>query len=344
MIVKKEIKVQGMHCGGCETIIEDTLNQIDGVTSVKADYQKSKVQVSFDADKTSLEFLQEVCSACGYPVISSSDSGNRQIIKIGLSILALVFLVFVIFFARNSGSWIRLPEINSHLSDGMIVIVGLLTGFHCVGMCGSFILGYTTKDAEKKRSSFRSHLLYGTGKTISYALFGAIFGFVGSLFQITPFISGISIALAGTFLILYGLNMLNIFSLLKAIRIKQSAFIARFANENKKKTKSPFFIGFFTGFILGCGPLQAMYIMAAGNGNALEGAKMLALFGLGTLPALFGFGLLAQFLSNRMTRNFIRVSGIILIILGSMMLNKGLIKVGSKNEMKAVPACCQEKK
>jgi len=68
--------------------------------------------------------------------------------------LALSFLVLVIFIARNSGSVIRLPEINAQLSDRMIFIVGLLTGFHCAGMCGSFILGYTTIDAERGRSPF----------------------------------------------------------------------------------------------------------------------------------------------------------------------------------------------
>jgi sulfite exporter TauE/SafE len=240
------------------------------------------------------------------------------------------------------GHHIHLPDINSRTSDGLIFVVGLLTGLHCIGMCGSFIIGYTAKDTEHGRPVFRSHLLYGLGKTISYTMFGAIFGFIGSLFQITPLISGISIGIAGAFLILYGLNMLNIFSILKTIRIKQPAFIKHYVLEKKRKSNSPFFIGFFSGFILGCGPLQVMYIMAAGNGNILEGAKFLALFGLGTLPALFGFGLIARMLSNRMTRNIIHASGIILIVLGSMMLSKGIVRSGLGDEIKSEQAgsCC----
>lgn len=267
-----------------------------------------------------------------------------KVFRITLSVLALVFLILLIIISRKFGNKISLPEINSKISAGMIFLVGLLTGLHCVGMCGSFIIGYASADAESGRSIFRSHILYGVGKTVSYALFGALFGFLGSIFRITPLISGLSIGLAGAFLILYGIKMMNIFSTLKAICFKQPEKMATYAKEKRQQSKSPFFIGFFSGFILGCGPLQVMYVMAAGNGNALQGAKFLTLFGLGTLPALIGFGMLARTLSNRMTRNFIHASGIILIVLGSMMLNKGYLRAISVDDFKSVqPACeCQK--
>lgn len=275
---------------------------------------------------------------------SIAETKKHKVAKITYSVLALVCLTLLIIMSRKFGNKINLPEINSRISDGMIFIVGLLSGLHCVGMCGSFIIGYTSADAKDGRSNFHSHIFYGAGKTLSYALFGALFGFVGSIFRITPLISGISISIAGTFLILYGLNMLNIFSILKAIRFKQPEKMATYAKEKRQQSKKPFLIGFFSGFILGCGPLQVMYVMAAGNGNALDGAKFLTLFGLGTLPALIGFGLLARTLSNKMSRNFVRASGIILIVLGSMMLNKGFLRATSVDDFKsAQPACeCQK--
>jgi len=160
-------------------------------------------------------------------------------------------------------------------------------------------------------------------------MFGAAFGLLGSLISITPFISGMSILLAGTFLILFGLNMLNVFAVLRRVRIKQPEAMMRYAMKKRRKARSPFFIGFFSGFLLGCGPLQAMYIMAAGNADPIEGAKFLALFGLGTLPALLSFGMAAHLLSEKMTHRFLQASGIILIVMGTMMLNKGLMKTKS---------------
>jgi uncharacterized protein len=341
MIVTSEIKVNGMHCFGCESIIEDAISKIDGILYVKANFQKSFVKVSFYSDKTSLIKIQEVCESYGYSLILIPGTKKHRTIKILLSLIALAGLALLIIISRKLGHKIVLPEVNSDLTNGMIFLVGLLTGLHCVGMCGTFIIGYTSADTTEGRSRFRSHILYGAGKTLSYALLGALFGFAGSLFRITPLISGISICIAGVFLIFYGLNMLNIFPVLKPIRIKHPKEIAGDVQEKRSQSKSPFFIGSFSGFILGCGPLQVMYVMAAGNGNAVEGAKFLTLFGLGTLPALFAFGLLARALSNRMTRNFIHASGMILIVLGSMMLNKGLLTAKADDDLKSIQPACQ---
>lgn len=344
MFDTKEFYVKGMHCSGCEKTIEEALKKIVGVRFIKSDYLKSSVRINFDSEKTSLAQIQEVSAASGYTLTVANDKKNSQRNKIIQSFLALAGLALVIIIARNLGHKISLPEIDSAVSNGMIFIVGLLTSLHCIGMCGSFIIGYTSADTENGRSHFRSHLMYGAGKTISYALLGAFFGFIGSVFRITPLISGISISIAGGFLIIYGLKMVNIFSVLKAFRLKEPVEVENFVNAKRDQSKRPFFIGFFSGFILGCGPLQAMYVMAAGNGSALEGAKFLVLFGLGTLPALSGFGLLARTLSNRMTRRFVHSSGIILIILGSIMLNKGIIRAKSNgNIISTQPACqCQK--
>jgi len=340
MIVTNEIHVFGMHCNGCEKIIEDALKNIDGVLSIKADYLKAIIKVSFDSNRTNLFSINEVCISKGYKLELLSKDKKQNIIKITLSIFALLGLFMLILIARKLGHQLSLPEVNSKTSEGMIFLVGLLTGLHCVGMCGSFIIGYTTKDAELGRSVFRSHIFYGVGKTLSYVLFGALFGLLGSLFRITPIISGISITLAGAFLFLYGLNMLNIFSVLKFIRIKQSKVLTNFTMRISKHSGNPFIIGIFAGFLFGCGPLQVMYIMAAGNGNILEGAKFLLLFGLGTLPALFGFGLITRLLSNKMTRHFIHISGIILIFMGSMMFSKGLMRAKSGDEIKPLQSKC----
>ena len=330
-MITKKIIVTGMVCSGCETILEEAITQLDGVESVKADYLSNVVDVTFDNRKIDLAKIHKLCAAKGYPIqIPASKSSKSSIVKIALFVIAFSSLVFLIMLARQSGHighQLGLPDITPYLSNSMIFIVGLVTGLHCVGMCGSFVVGYTVSDAEQGRSSYLSHLQYGLGKTLSYALFGAFFGFMGSLFAITPFISGVSILFAGVFLVIFGLNMLNLFAVLKRIRIKQPVAMAEFAIEHRKQSRSPFFIGFFSGFLLGCGPLQTMYVMAAGNGDALEGAKILTLFGLGTLPALLGFGLIARTLSSQMTGFFLHASGIILIVMGSMMINKGLMRM-----------------
>jgi sulfite exporter TauE/SafE len=329
-MMTETIIVKGMVCNGCESILESAIQELGNVTYVKANYQTNSILVKFDDDKITLAQIKEVCVAKGYPIQVLSSTW-RNVLKIFLSVVALGILIALIMLARNSGHLnhqLGLPTIDSSLSNMMIFVVGLVTGLHCVGMCGSFVVGYTLSDTQQGRSSYLSHFLYGLGKTLAYAMFGALFGFLGSLFKITPFIGGISAMIAGAFLVIFGLNMLNLFSVLKRIRIKQPAAVAEFAIKNRKQSRSPFFIGFFSGFLLGCGPLQTMYVMAAGNGDALEGAKILTLFGLGTLPALLSFGVLARFLSSKMTQFFVHASAIILIVMGAMMINKGMMRTG----------------
>ncbi len=342
MIIRKEIKVKGMKCPGCDAIIEDAIRKIDGVLSVKANFDKEVLEVSFDSEKTGLTVIKKVCSEKGYILDLPEESKLRRIVKGTISFIALGVIVSLLILAKKSGFNINLPEINSEMGYWMIFLIGLLTGIHCIGMCGSFILGYTARDAEQGHPAFRSHLLYGVGKIISYAMFGAIFGFLGSLFRITPVISGISIGIAGVFLILYGLKMIDFFVLLKTVHIRPPERLTKFTSKKYKQKKGPFYIGFFSGFILGCGPLQVMYVMAAGNGNLFEGALFLAIFALGTLPALLGFGLLTRLLTKTMTRHFIKASGIILIVLGVMMLNKGVERIKTNNEDKTIQPenCC----
>ncbi len=339
MIVVKEYLINGMHCNKCESVIEEIINNFSGIYSVKANYKRARIIIKYDDEILDYKALTEACEKAGYSLqIFAADNKHKYKDAI-FSVLAIMLLVFVIYAARNYAQIIKLPELNSDSGNGMIFLVGLLTGIHCIGMCGSFIIGYTAYDTAKKRSVFSSHIQYGLGKIISYTILGAFFGFVGSLIQITPFISGISIIIAGVFLLIYGLNMLNLFSFLRFIRIKLPKSFNSTVNIKKSKSKNPLLIGLFSGFILGCGPLQLMYVMVAGNGNILEGAKILAIFAIGTLPALFAFGMLTRLLSGKIIKNFIYVSGIILLSLGLIMINKGIERLNSRADIKTGCHC-----
>jgi len=339
-----KLNVEGMQCGGCETIIENALDLLDGIEQVSANYPTGSVEIRFDEDKTDLTEIQKTIEESGYSVVSQeqmSDSsqqphGRPMWLKLLLALIAVIATIAIMIAARKLSHHFTLPDLNSHISDGMVFLIGLITGLHCIGMCGGFVLSYTARDAEAGRPSWLSHLLYGIGKTLSYAMFGALFGLLGSIISITPFMQGITKLVAGGFLILFGMNMLNIFAVLKYVRIKQPKSMAQFAFEQKKRSRSPFLIGFFTGFLIGCGPLQAIYVMAAGSSDPLEGAKILTLFGLGTLPALFSFGYITRLFSAAATHRFFQLSGVILIFIGVMMFNKGMMQTHSGYDFKSI--------
>ncbi|QJD31367.1 sulfite exporter TauE/SafE family protein [Methylococcus geothermalis] len=224
---------------------------------------------------------------------------------------------------------VDMPKLSRDTSYGLLFFVGFLTGFHCVGMCGPLVVGYTAKYASAGTKSYGSHLLYGLGKTISYTVIGGLFGAFGSILAFTPFTQGVVGIAAGVFLILFGLHMLNVFPSLRHFHVKTPGVLMRFVGKEYRKHHNPFVIGLLNGLMIICGPLQAIYIMAAGTGSWSEGAAILFFFGLGTLPLLLGFGFLTSLVSANLTPKILRASGIVVVILGSIMLDRGLAVAGS---------------
>ena len=113
------------------------------------------------------------------------------------------------------------------------------------------------------------------------------------------------------------------------------------ANELRGQ-RSPLVIGLLNGFMLGCGPLQAMYVMAAGTGSALEGATMLFFFGLGTLIPLMSFGLFASSIPRRILHQLVLASAILVIAMGLMMADRGLKLTGSGYDFNSLTSRSQQ--
>jgi sulfite exporter TauE/SafE/copper chaperone CopZ len=333
MTITKKIKIKNMHCNNCERIIAKRVNSLEGVDHISISYAKETAEVTFDPKKTNLEQISKIISDEGYECCSIEDSHEKKIehkqdkeyFIINKNVIGVIFgiigLVIAGYFFLNLTEKIGLPEISQNMGYGLLFLVGLLTGFHCVAMCGGFVVSYTAKDAQEGKKSYSSHFMYGLGKTISYTVIGAAFGLLGSIIAFTPTIRGFAGIIAGLFLIIFGINMLG-FNFLRFLRISSP-------NINIKNNKSPLIIGLLNGLMIACGPLQAIYIMAAGTGSMVEGAKLLFIFALGTLPIMLGFGFLTTLISKNLTSKILKASGLVVILLGLIMVNRGLALMGS---------------
>jgi sulfite exporter TauE/SafE len=253
-------------------------------------------------------------------------SALKKIAAVTIALLGIGFILWLDSWFMNHSD---MPKLSRDMSYGLLILIGFLTSFHCVGMCGPLILGYTAKSASSGHKSYGTHLLYGIGKTLSYTLIGALFGAFGSIVAFTPYTQGAVGVAAGIFLMLFGLHMLEVFPALSHFQIKAPGFLMRFVGKEYRKHSNPFVIGLLNGLMIICGPLQAMYVMAAGTGSWTEGATILFFFGVGTLPLLLGFGFLTSLLSANLTPKLLRASGLIVIILGAIMLNRGLAVTGT---------------
>ncbi|MEW5896816.1 MAG: sulfite exporter TauE/SafE family protein [Nanoarchaeota archaeon] len=351
MLIKKKFNTKGMTCNSCEKVIAKQALKLPGVRSIDVDYATEKAWIEFDDEKISVEEIKKAIEEKGYTCedlqerereeSSSLREGsipkdcNAQETKQNRGKWGLIFIILGVivagYFILRLFDGIQLPEISQNMSYGLLFLVGLLTGFHCVSMCGGFVVSYTAKGVNESRKPHLMHLSYAVGKTLSYTIIGAVFGLIGSIVAFTPKMRGFAGIIAGLFLLLYGLKMLNVIPALRKFGwTGLSAAIGRFAGqESGKYAKSPLIIGLLNGLMIACGPLQALYVMAAGTGSMLEGAKILFIFALGTLPVMLGFGYLTSFISNKATHKILKASGVIVIILGLVMINRGLALTGS---------------
>ncbi|MCZ7402926.1 MAG: sulfite exporter TauE/SafE family protein [Candidatus Methanoperedens sp.] len=324
--VTKKFKAKGMTCKNCEKIIEKQVNSIAGVKRIDVDYATEEVKITYDPNKTNFDSIKKAIDSRGY--ICEEYPGTKNMPTSGW-ILSVIGIVVIAYFAFQSLETIELPQITQNMSYGLLFIVGLLTGLHCVSMCGGFVVSYSTKGINEGKKPHELHLAYGLGKTLSYTIIGAIFGLLGSIIAFTPLMRGIAGILAGLFLLLFGLKMLNIFPVLRKIQFKTPQFISKFTYRQNKSNSDPMTIGLLNGLMIACGPLQAIYIMAAGTGSMIEGAKLLFVFALGTLPVMLSFGYITSFIGSKATHKILKFSGAVVIILGIFMINNGLALTGA---------------
>lgn len=331
--IHKHFKVDGMQCTGCEDIIIEAVARLPGVERVSASYIRQVVEVVYDDAQVGFAAIGQAIADKGY-VVSPPKARRLGVLRTVLAFLILLGVVGGVAFWGKSQMPIAMQLMAPRAGYAVLFGIGFLTGFHCIGMCGGFVVAYT----DTSRSKFRqvlAHLSYGLGKTVSYTALGAGFGLLGASIAITPQIRGFAALAASVFLVLYGLKMLNVFGFLRRFNLRMPSSLNRQISAGIRKQRNALTTGLWSGLLLGCGPLQAMYIMAAGSGDPLQGGMILLMFSLGTLLPLWGFGLFATLLSANTMHQLVRVSGILVIVMGVMMAQRGwqMLKTGQAMKM-----------
>ncbi|MDD5071430.1 MAG: sulfite exporter TauE/SafE family protein [Patescibacteria group bacterium] len=350
MLKKIKFHISGLHCRSCETLIETEIDVLPGVNKVEVNYKSGEAEVVFDDKKIGKEKIFFEIKKLNYQV-KDTEAGadekkegeknfNSKPFMYGLAIfLALVFLIEIYLIIQKFGGFSLLARLNEgNISYGLIFVIGLLAGFHCVGMCGGLVVAYSAShikgikdlpDAERKKKSLAPHWQYNAGRFISYTSIGGILGGVGSFFGINPTFTGIITLGAGLFMILMGLSFLSNWQVLEKTKPRTPQFIARFLYNQKhsRNAKGPFIIGLLNGF-MPCGPLQAMQLYALASGSVTRGAISMAVYVLGTIPLMFGFGVALSSIGQQYTKKIIKVSGVLVMILGLFMANRGLTNFG----------------
>jgi sulfite exporter TauE/SafE len=228
-----------------------------------------------------------------------------------------------------------------------MLAVGLLTGFHCVTMCGSMVFSYSVGNPREGGwlERISPQFAYQAAKILSYISMGLLLGAIGAVFNLAGVRNWATIV-AGVFMILVGLQLTGWFPALRKFSPRAPKFLVQWIMSLRKRSSAkdqaateayvtPVLFGLMTG-LMPCGPLIAAELAAAGSGSAANGAIAMLGFGLGTVPVMLAFGSVASMISGRFQKWMSITAAVVVIVLGAMFINRGAVLLGSPVSFESV--------
>lgn len=226
-----------------------------------------------------------------------------------------------------------------------IISIAFLGSFgHCIGMCGGIVVAYTTikiEPASSKVSKSIAHLLYSFGRVLTYTVLGAMFGALGGVATFSNYANGGLLIFAGIAMILAGLSLMGKIKFLTLIEHSFSSsplYKRAFKSVLHSKSNLSFFVLGMLNGLLPCGFVYFFAITAASTADPIYGALVMAIFGLSTIPAMFGLGFLTSLASAMSFRNMMMsLSSIAVILYGAYTIYNGYDYIN--NPLKTLRDC-----
>jgi sulfite exporter TauE/SafE len=221
-----------------------------------------------------------------------------------------------------------------------ILLSSLVGSVHCLAMCGPLV------GLHGGARTIRLALVHALGRLTTYAVLGAGAGLVGRAIDLAGDLGAVQRAatiVAGGIVIGWGAFQLAVaFGWLRDAKLKSTAFANSLVQIGTKRAATrAWLVGVLTG-LLPCGWLWAFVVTAAATSSPFAGALVMAVFWLGTVPAMTGAlamsGVLVRWLRGRMPI----VTALVLIALGITTLATRWTEAGSKQV--AAPSCHEVKR
>lgn len=205
------------------------------------------------------------------------------------------------------------------------LIFGLLSSFHCIGMCGPIAMMLPV-DRSNQTKRVSQIITYHLGRISAYATIGFVFGLLGKGF----FMAGMQQKLS----IIIGLLMIAAivipertfanYNFSKPIFRGISKLKQALSNQFKKKSyQSLFTIGLLNGF-LPCGMVYVALFGSIAMQSSSLGVLYMILFGLGTVPLMSTVVYIHSFLTLSARNKIQKIIPYVVVVIGLMFILRGL--------------------
>ena len=322
--------VSGMHCASCELLIEKGLLDIKGIKSVDASTAKGQVVIEYENQAPPIGKLNSLFKAQGYIFSQEPIKDGEQSKKEGNFLFAgiVAAILIAIFLLLNRLGIGGLLNVGSKSSLVTFFGFGLLAGISsCAALVGGMVLSMS-----KQWSKYRSapHLLFNSGRLISYGALGAVLGLVGSRIRFSTGLTSGLILVIAVLMIFLALQMLGVKAFRKFQLTLPKFITKRIANQSRFESGFlPFVLGALT-FFLPCGFTITAQGLALLSGSAVQGGLIMLSFALGTLPSLavIGFSSTQLMKKPHLTSTFLKVAGILVLFFALFNINAQMNVLG----------------
>ncbi len=213
-----------------------------------------------------------------------------------------------------------------------VFVASLFGSLHCVGMCGPLALLASSSGSSRRPQRRGAYVpavaAYHGSRVLAYTLLGLLAGLLGAGIQETGALMGmqrLAARLAGGSMLVIGLlgivrlaGNTGHAALLPAWLQRRLASGHVWARQQSPLVRASA-IGLLTA-ILPCGWLLAFVIVAAGTAQPLAGGLVMAVFALGSIPALTGLALSMTLLVGKFRRAIPWCSAILITFVGAVTL------------------------
>ncbi len=165
-----------------------------------------------------------------------------------------------------------------------IFLIGLTAGgLGCAAVQGGLLASAITARKEldqKDLNDFIPTAAFLGAKLIAYAILGGVLGLFGAALSISDNVRNIMQIIAGIYMIIVALNLLNVHPLFRYFILQPPRFLTKMIRNKSKSADifAPGILGAMTIFIP-CGTTLAMEALAISSGSALKGSLILIAFG-----------------------------------------------------------------
>ncbi len=340
MSKKMKLNIQGMHCSACEVLIERKWKKVKGIEQVNVNHATGEAEVLCSCEPK-LEELNEAIREQGYA--AAWERGSHEGRSVGSSLGrerfqtgAVALIVLALYLILKQLDLVPQFGVGQGMGYGVVFLMGLVASVSsCLAVTGGLLLASVARYHERHPEltsvqKFKPTLYFNIGRVVGYAALGGLVGAVGSAFTFSTKVTGIITIAASLAMIVLGFKLLNLFPSAQRFMPRMPKFLGHRVHDMSESRSrfAPFSLGAAT-FFLPCGFTQALQLYVLAQGKPLEGALIMFLFSLGTLPALLSLSALSSFIQGRLKSYFFKFAGVVVVMIGLFNISNGFTLAGT---------------